>query len=150
MIHYQWLDLYSIEYDQSHQLKYEILQKPWGLPPDENDPSEQWILGAFNGDLMVGTCAGRKIIKDKDTYFKILYIVVDENYRQQRIGETMLHLLEEKAKDLGIDKIYMEVFTSAANYFAHYGYEQKGRRYIPAFTPIDHLEIYKQIKEDES
>ncbi|MDO5715957.1 MAG: GNAT family N-acetyltransferase [Tissierellia bacterium] len=150
MTEYHWLDLSSNECDQSHQLEYEILRKPWGLPPEKDEFFEEWILGAFEGNHMVGTSAARTIMKNGNTYFKILYFVVDESYRQQKIGEKMLQLLERKAEELGIDKIYMEVFSSAVYYFTHYGYVQKGCSYIPAFIPIDHLEIYKNIKKDKS
>ena len=58
-------------------------------------------------------------------------LVVNTDYRNEKIGGKLVKQLEEKAKDLGVDGIYLLTET-APGYFTKKGYEKIRREEVPA------------------
>jgi amino-acid N-acetyltransferase len=58
-------------------------------------------------------------------------LVVNKDYRNEKIAGKLVGQLEEKAKTLGIDCIYLLTET-APDYFAKKGYERISRDEVPA------------------
>jgi amino-acid N-acetyltransferase len=58
-------------------------------------------------------------------------LVVNKDYRNKNIAGRLIIQIEEKAKDLGVDCIYLLTETAPA-YFAKKGYEKIKREEVPA------------------
>ena len=58
-------------------------------------------------------------------------LVVNKDYRNEKIAGKLVKQLEEKAKDLGVDCIYLLTET-APDYFTKKGYEKIKREEVPA------------------
>jgi amino-acid N-acetyltransferase len=58
-------------------------------------------------------------------------LVVNKDYRNEKIAAKLVRHLEKKAKDLGVDCIYLLTET-APDYFAKKGYEKIKREEVPA------------------
>ena len=64
------------------------------------------------------------------TSFRILYVsslFVDEPYRRQGLGRTLMEALEKKARDLGANMIRLDTFDwQGPQFYESLGYEQVG------------------------
>ena len=58
-------------------------------------------------------------------------LVVNKDYRNEKIAANLVLHLEKKAKDLGVDCIYLLTET-APGYFTKKGYEKIKREEVPA------------------
>ena len=58
-------------------------------------------------------------------------LVVDKNYRSEKIGAKLVNQLEERAKALGVSSLYLFTET-ASDYFAKKGYVKIKREELPA------------------
>jgi amino-acid N-acetyltransferase len=58
-------------------------------------------------------------------------LVVNKDYRNEKIAAKLVRHLEKKAKDLGVDCIYLLTET-APDYFEKKGYEKIKRDEVPA------------------
>ncbi|EGT3616955.1 GNAT family N-acetyltransferase [Clostridium perfringens] len=97
------------EYDKKH-IKYEI-----------------------EGNIRIGILDNNNLIAGADacmTAFKILYVstvFVDENYRNNKIGTTLMNEVENRAKLLGANMIRLDTFDwQGKNFYCSLGYEEVG------------------------
>jgi len=66
-----------------------------------------------------------------NNYGLLRSLVVNKDYRNEKIAARLVRRLEKKAKDLGIDCIYLLTET-APGYFTKNGYEKIRREQVPA------------------
>ncbi|MDZ4992341.1 GNAT family N-acetyltransferase [Clostridium perfringens] len=97
------------EYDKKH-IKYEIA-----------------------GNIRIGILNNNNLIAGVDacmTAFKILYVstvFVDENYRNNKIGTTLMNEVENRAKLLGANMIRLDTFDwQGRDFYCSLGYEEVG------------------------
>ena len=97
------------EYDKKH-IKYEI-----------------------EGNIRIGILDNNNLIAGADacmTAFKILYVstvFVDENYRNNKIGTTLMNEVENRAKLLGANMIRLDTFDwQGKDFYCSLGYEEVG------------------------
>ena len=97
------------EYDKKH-IKYEI-----------------------EGNIRIGILDNNNLIAGADacmTAFKILYVstvFVDENYRNNKIGTTLMNEVENRAKLLEANMIRLDTFDwQGKDFYCSLGYEEVG------------------------
>lgn len=97
------------EYDKKH-IKYEI-----------------------EGNIRIGILDNNNLIAGANacmTAFKILYVstvFVDENYRNNKIGTTLMNEVENRAKLLGANMIRLDTFDwQGKDFYCSLGYEEVG------------------------
>lgn len=80
-------------------------------------------VGEFNKDLLIGVATVSVGYDDVD----LEGIVVKENFRKRGVATKLLGVLFDKVKDLGKDKIFLEVRESnivALNFYVKCGFEK--------------------------
>lgn len=95
--------------------------------------SVQEFIVAINGDEVVG-CAGLHVLWED--LAEVRTVAVDERFRRQRIGQRLLEAVFERAKSLGVQRIFCLTFET--DFFGRNGFaEIQG-------TPVD-PEVYSQL-----
>ena len=127
-----------------YQARYEVLRKPWNQPKgSEIDDLENISLHAMavNGDDIVGV--GRL------TYFQngegqIRYMGVVDSHLKQGIGRSLLEYLENEAKKMGLEKIFLNSRDEALFFYSKCGYKAMGKPY-EGFAGIIHTRMVKNL-----
>lgn len=95
--------------------------------------SVQEFIVAIDGDEVVG-CAGLHVLWED--LAEVRTVAVDERFRRQRIGQRLLEAVFERAKSLGVQRIFCLTFET--DFFGRNGFaEIQG-------TPVD-SEVYNQL-----
>lgn len=95
--------------------------------------SVQEFIVAIDGDEVVG-CAGLHVLWED--LAEVRTVAVDERFRRQRIGQRLLEAVFERAKSLGVQRIFCLTFET--DFFGRNGFaEIQG-------TPVD-PEVYSQL-----
>ena len=95
--------------------------------------SVQEFMVAIEGDEVVG-CAGLHVLWED--LAEVRTVAVDERFRRQRIGQRLLEAVFERAKSLGVQRIFCLTFET--DFFGRNGFaEIQG-------TPVD-PEVYSQL-----
>jgi ribosomal protein S18 acetylase RimI-like enzyme len=104
----------------------EVLRKFLGTP----DLGQAWVF--FDGEVPVGyivlTFGYSFEFHGRDSFIDELYI--DPQYRRQRIGRRAMQFVEERALELGVNAIHLEVDQGnepAEELYRRAGYEEHGR-----------------------
>jgi len=98
------------------------------LPVEDLPPElDNFFIASDYNNIIVGAVGLEKYNKCG----LLRSLVVNKDYRNENIAGKLIKQLEEKAKDLGVDCIYL--FTETApDYFAKKGYEKIKREEVPA------------------
>ena len=85
------------------------------------------------GSIKVGIIINNELIAGADacmTAFKILYmstVYVDEKYRHNKVGTTIMNEVERRAKLLGANMIRLDTFNwQGRDFYRSLGYEEVG------------------------
>ncbi|MEX5935766.1 GNAT family N-acetyltransferase [Mammaliicoccus sciuri] len=90
-----------------------------------------FILGAFDGNKMVGYIDLEGSTLKKISHIGCIVIGIDKNYRRRGLGEKLLKKTIELAKYYDFKKIELTVITnntSALNLYLKLGFEKEGIR----------------------
>lgn len=98
---------------------------------DEYD--KKHIKYKISGSIRIGVVNEDKLIAGAEacmTAFKILYVstlFVDENYRNKKIGTSLMKEIEKRAKLLGANMIRLDTFNwQGREFYNSLGYEEVG------------------------
>ena len=85
------------------------------------------------GSIKIGIVINDELIAGADacmTAFKILYVstvYVNENHRNNKVGTTLMHEVEKRAKLLGANMIRLDTFNwQGRDFYRSLGYEEVG------------------------
>ena len=94
---------------------------------------ENYITFKMDGCIKVGVEDDGKLIAGLDaciTAFKIIYVstvFVDEEYRRKGIGARMIHEMEKRATEMGINTIRLDTFDwQGKEFYEALGYQCVG------------------------
>lgn len=132
------------EYKNYYKVRWEILRKPWDYPEgSEIDDQENISLHAMateNGQIMG---VGRL------TYFptgdgQVRFMGVKDEFQKQNIGSSILDYLEEKAREMGLKKIWLNARQEAYQFYLKKGYKATGKPF-DGFADIAHTKMVKDL-----
>ena len=138
----------ELEIDNVKNFLYGQIKKEYGIGPnmkfhydieDMNhyyiDPSNNSFFIAYCGDKIVATAGIRAYDKDFE-FFKEIYssddtasiwrLMVDEEYRRHGLARRLVKVMEDFAKDVGYDRIYLHThryLDAALPFWKSVGYE---------------------------
>lgn len=138
----------ELEIDNIKNFLYGQIKKEYGIGPnmkfhydieDMNHyyigPSNNSFFIAYCGDKIVATAGIRAYDKDFE-FFKEIYssddtasiwrLMVDEEYRRHGLARRLVKVMEDFAKDVGYDKIYLHThryLDAALPFWKSVGYE---------------------------
>jgi N-acetylglutamate synthase-like GNAT family acetyltransferase len=111
------------EYHAARMLRWEVLAKPLGIPPDlEAEPEEQHSLHliAIDGKRLVGCVCFHPETK---TNGRIFEMAVSEEYQGQGFGRKLLHTLESMLIQKGVSDVYLFSPPDSEEFYSLMGYQ---------------------------
>jgi amino-acid N-acetyltransferase len=115
------------ESNNGHRQSIVTLLQSEKLPVEDLPADLDNFFIALDDDNVVGAVGLEKY----NNYGLLRSLVVNKDYRNEKIAGKLVKQLEERAKDLGVDCIYLLTET-APDYFAKKGYEKIKREKVPA------------------
>lgn len=106
---------------------------------DEDDLSATHAIALVNG-AVVGT--GRVLYSDSGDA-RIGRMAVDEAWRRKGIGSHILTVLEETARQRGIEEAILHAQTYVKSFYASHGYVEEGKVFLE--VGIEHVQMRKRL-----
>lgn len=110
------------EYDAERLLRWEVLSKPYGMPPgSELQPEEMQSLHlvALEGKRLVGCICFHPESKIKGRVFEM---AVSEEYQGKGFARQLLHTLEQMLIERGIQDVYLYAKGDSEDFYSRMGY----------------------------
>ncbi len=114
------------EYSAERMLRWEVLAKPFGIPPESDilpEELESLHLIALDGKRMVGCVCFHP---EGDTNGRIFEMAVSEEYQGQGFGRQLLHTLERMLLQRGIHHVYLFAGPETEEFYSRMGYQPDG------------------------
>src|SRR5207237_1374796 len=114
------------EYLKELMLRWEVLQKPLGMPPgSERFPEEEKILHliALEGKQVVGCVLFHEEEEGKGNLFQF---AVCPDYRGVGFSRRLLNFLEQTLRERGIRQISLLAREDVVCFYSHMGYHSEG------------------------
>ena len=106
---------------------------------DDNDYISVHILLCCDG-VPAGT--GR-LFKDKDGSWHVGRIAVRKEFRGKNLGEEVMLRIEDKARELGADKIVLSAQCRVRGFYEKCGYTAYGEVYLDEYC--EHIRMEKNL-----
>ncbi len=135
------------EFESMYDLRWRVLRKPWNQPKgsekDEKDGKDNGVhhFIAVINEKIVGTARYHTCNEHEG---QIRFLAVEEEYRGQNVGKSLLKYIEKYSIGLGIQYIKLNARKSAQGLFEKLDYEilAEGPK---LFNEIYHIVMGKQI-----
>ena len=127
------------------KLRYEVLRKPWSQTIDSaTDQLEEKSINAFiqNNKGIVIACG--RLQENENKIGQIRFMAVDQNYQGKGLGKLIITCLEEKAKELKLNKIQLQARENAVSFYKNNGYVMIEKTFL-LWVQIQHFLMEKQI-----
>jgi ribosomal protein S18 acetylase RimI-like enzyme len=114
------------EYSKELMLRWEVLNKPLGLPPgSELSPQEEDSLHliALDGKKVVGCIL---FYPESETKGRLHQVALSETYQGKGFGRKMMATLEQKLNKKGIKEVYIYVPEEIEGFYLRLGYHVEG------------------------
>ena len=106
------------------------------------------VFAALDGDTLAGFACLMCIAPDAE----LMNIAVDDAYRSQGIGSSLMDAVQERAASLGAEEIFLEVRESnapARHLYEKYGFEVLGKRKGYYQKPVEDAILMKCTMRNE-
>lgn len=121
----------------SIMIREEIFVKEQGFKKEFDDLDKDSIhLVIYESNSPI---ANGRLYKENDSYI-MGRIAVLKDYRGKHIGQNIVKLLEEKAKELGGDKVSLSAQCHAQSFYENLGYTAIGEIYLDESCEHIHME----------
>lgn len=121
---FKFISTFDPQYRDLKMLRWEYLEKPYGLPPEKQDGSEKkedLRLAAFDKDHMVGCVLCTVLSEEEGEVFD--FVLSDEG---KGAGRKMMHTLEEFLRKKGLSHLFVIAAENAWDLYRHFGYVPEG------------------------
>jgi N-acetylglutamate synthase-like GNAT family acetyltransferase len=144
--------MYSVKIASTNQqlnsilkLRYEVLRKPWSQTIDSaTDQLEEKSINAFIQNNKGVFIACGRLQENENKIGQIRFMAVDQNYQGKGLGKLIITSLEEKAKDLQLNKIQLQARENAVSFYKNNGYVMIEKTFL-LWDQIQHFLMEKQI-----
>lgn len=131
--------------DKILELRFEILRKPWQQPASSSsDGHEETSYNAYIEDEKGNVVACGRLQLNSATIGQIRYMAVANNQQGKGLGKLVLKALEEKAKQLGAEKIELQARENAVEFYKANNYQLKEKTHL-LFGAIQHYLMDKDL-----
>jgi len=127
------------------QLRYTVLREPWQQPIDTaSDALEMTATNAYIEDEqgLVVAC-GRLQVNDAQTG-QVRFMAVSPEVQGQGLGRKIMIDLEEKARQLGLQRIELQARENAVDFYESMGYTIREKSFL-LWGIIQHYLMEKEI-----
>ena len=144
--------MYSVKIATTNQqlhsilkLRYEVLRKPWSQTIDSaTDQLEEKSINAFIQNNKGVFIACGRLQENENKIGQIRFMAVDQNYQGKGLGKLIITSLEEKAKELKLNKIQLQARENAVSFYENNGYVMIEKTFL-LWDQIQHFLMEKQI-----
>ena len=144
--------MYSVKIASTNQqlnsilkLRYEVLRKPWSQTIDSaTDQLEEKSINAFIQNNKGVFIACGRLQENENKIGQIRFMAVDQNYQGKGLGKLIITFLEEKAKELKLNKIQLQARENAVYFYKNNGYVMIEKTFL-LWDQIQHFLMEKQI-----
>lgn len=144
--------MYSVKIASTNQqlnsilkLRYEVLRKPWSQTIESaTDQLEEKSINAFIQNNKGVFIACGRLQENENKIGQIRFMAVDQNYQGKGLGKLIITSLEEKAKELKLNKIQLQARENAVSFYKNNGYVMIEKTFL-LWDQIQHFLMGKQI-----
>ena len=144
--------MYSVKIASTNQqlnsilkLRYEVLRKPWSQTIDSaTDQLEEKSINAFIQNNKGVYIACGRLQENENKIGQIRFMAVEQNYQGKGLGKLIITSLEEKAKELKLNKIQLQARENAVSFYENNGYVMIEKTFL-LWDQIQHFLMEKQI-----
>ncbi len=144
--------MYSVKIASTNQqlnsilkLRYEVLRKPWSQTIDSaSDQLEHKSINAFIQNNKGVFIACGRLQENENKIGQIRFMAVDQYYQGKGLGKLIITSLEEKAKELKLNKIQLQARENAVSFYKNNGYVMIEKTFL-LWDQIQHFLMEKQI-----
>ena len=144
--------MYSVKIASTNQqlnsilkLRYEVLRKPWSQTIDSaTDQLEEKSINAFIQNNKGVFIACGRLQENENKIGQIRFMAVDQYYQGKGLGKLIITSLEEKAKELKLNKIQLQARENAVSFYKNNGYVMIEKTFL-LWDQIQHFLMEKQI-----
>ncbi len=144
--------MYSVKIASTNQqlnsilkLRYEVLRKPWSQTIDSaTDQLEEKSINAFIQNNKGVYIACGRLQENENKIGQIRFMAVDQNYQGKGLGKLIITFLEEKAKDLQLNKIQLQARENAVSFYKNNGYVMIEKTFL-LWDQIQHFLMEKNV-----
>lgn len=134
----------DIDFEKYYELRWRILRKPWGQPKGSevnNRDGDAFHILAEKDNKVIGVGCIHEI---EDGVGQIRFMGVDDDYQKQGIGQAIVKLLEENAKNKNWNIVRLRARESAVNFYQNLDYKIIGDGEL-LFGVIKHKIMEKEL-----
>lgn len=144
--------MYSVKIATTNQqfnsilkLRYEVLRKPWSQTIESaTDQLEEKSINAFIQNNKGVFIACGRLQENENKIGQIRFMAVEQNYQGKGLGKLIITSLEEKAKELKLNKIQLQARENAVSFYKNNGYVMIEKTFL-LWDQIQHFLMGKQI-----
>ena len=140
------LEIGSIEYHQSIELRRAVLRKPLGLDFVQSDllnEHDQFHFALFCENKLLGILL-LKIMKDIDeTRLKMRQVAIDPDYQSKGFGTILVKFSEQWAIAEGFKLIELNARNTAIEFYKNLAYKEVGSEFLEVNIP--HVKMIKDL-----
>ncbi len=138
------VDYASPDYDETVQLRTELLRIPLNLEFTTEQLSEEWkdihLVCLDNQDNLLGAL----ILSEKDsTSIKMRQVVVEKTNQKSGIGRILVAESERIAKKMGYELMVLNAREVVLDFYLKLGYKKIGKRFVEVGIP--HFKMQKAL-----
>ncbi|MFT4665002.1 MAG: putative GNAT family N-acyltransferase [Polaribacter sp.] len=131
-------------YDESIQLRHEVLRKPLGISFEASDLAEEYNqihLGCYSDSGKLLACLVLLIVDDK--MLKMRQVAVDPLYHKKGIGSELVAASEVYAATHNYKTMALHARVEAVPFYLRLGYKKVGKVFTE--VGIKHYKMKKQM-----
>lgn len=125
--------MYTVKEAKTHNelkaiisLRYKVLRQPWNQSAETaSDELEATSINAFIADANGNAIACGRLQENENKTGQVRFMAVDDAYQGKGLGKSILSFLEEKGRELGLEKIELHARENALAFYESAGYKHK-------------------------
>ncbi len=143
----RFIDVPSLEYQAACKIRDDILRRPLGLRLSQVDTKqdyEQWHLGAFVDNKLVGCVSAAKLTEPNNTY-QIRQMAIINALQGLGLGKRLMQTMEEHLKTQACQHIQLAARITAQGFYEALGYNTASD--IFTHNSVEHIMMKKHLNE---
>ncbi len=123
---FKFIDPEGPEYDQERMLRWEVLNKPLGLPPGSEllpeDGKSMHLIAVEKKNVIGCVCFFASSAQEGE----IFHMAVSEEYRGRGFGRKLIHAMEQALSQKGVQRLHVYAWQDAEGFYEKMGYRPEG------------------------
>jgi len=137
----------ATEFSQYYHLRWDILRKPWQQAlGSEQDTQEKYAIHRMIVDEQDNVVAVGRLDKSTEQQGQIRFMAVDDDAQGKGLGKKIINALEKKAKQVGLNDVFLNARENSVGFYQKLGYELQGYSHT-LYGVVKHYRMIKKLTE---